>query len=220
MKAFFRPVPHAHGDPTRHNYDRIAPYFEAIEGFWERHARSAGLDALAPRPGERIIEIGPGTGTSLVTIAGAVRPGGVAVGVDLSESMCRRSARRLALSGKAGYAVQADAHSLPLPSDFFDAGFMSFTLELFPEMSPVLLEVTRVLRPGGRLVVTALSSDGPERVMRRIYNFGHRKLPHFLDCRPIPVAVVLERANQVVKSRVSMSIWGLPVEVAIAEKPA
>ncbi len=202
---------------TRATYDRISRHYELLEGFWERPARRVGLAALAPAPGETMLEIGCGPGYALVEIARAAGPNGRAVGVDLAEGMCRLARGRLTREGLPGRAevVHGDASCLPLATGSFDGAFMSFVLELFdtPQIPFVLAECRRVLRPGGRLVVVSLSKEGPDSSVRRLYERGHERFPRLLDCRPIYAARALDEAGMTITSGRTASLWGLPVEV-------
>ena len=208
---------------TRATYDRIARYYELVEGFWERRARTAGLAALSAGPGESLFEIGCGPGYSLVELAQMVWFGGRAIGVDLSFNMCLLAHRRLDRHavGATGAVVQGDAVGLPFPAGCFDAGFMSFTLELFdtPQIPAVLAECRRVLRPRGRLAVVALSKEEPGTLMQRTYERGHASFPRLLDCRPIHVDRVLIDAGFTVVEERALSLWGLPIAVVVAETP-
>jgi ubiquinone/menaquinone biosynthesis C-methylase UbiE len=205
---------------TRATYDRISRYYELLEGFWERPARQAGLDALRPVAGERLLEVGCGPGYALVEIARAAGPHGRVVGVDLAEGMCHVARGRVARQGLTARAgvVQADASRLPLASSCFDGAFLSFVLELFdtPRIPLVLAQCRRVLRPGGRLVAVSLSKEGPESSVRRLYEQGHARFPRLLDCRPIYAARALAEAGLTVSSARRLSLWGLPVEVVQA----
>jgi len=121
--------------------------------------RKAGLELLRTRAGESVLEIGFGTGHSLVALAKAVGPKGTVFGVDLSDKMLQRAKTSLAkfnLLARAHLRC-ADATQLPYEANSMDAVFMSFTVELFdtPEIPTVLRECKRVLRLGGRIVVVA-----------------------------------------------------------------
>lgn len=218
-RAEIAPVSTTRAD-TRARYDRISRYYEYVEGVWERPVRRIGLEALHATPGESLIEVGCGPGYALVQIARAVGPDGRALGVDLADGMCRLARRRLTrqgLSPRAG-VVQADASRLPLSTGCVDGAFLSFVLELFdtPQIPVVLAECRRVLRPGGRLVVASLSKEGPEPPLRRLYERGHARFPHQLDCRPIYVERALREAGMEITWARTVSLWGLPVEVVRA----
>jgi len=97
---------------------------------------------------------------------------------------------------------------------------MSFTLELFPEptIPAVLAECARVLRPGGRLGVVAMSlppEGQAESALSHTYRWLHRHFPHIVDCQPIDALELVRRAGFEVGAVERMSIWSLPV-VALA----
>jgi demethylmenaquinone methyltransferase/2-methoxy-6-polyprenyl-1,4-benzoquinol methylase len=204
-------------------YDKIARFYDLLAELPEQAIRNAGLSRLAAARGERVLEIGVGTGHCLVELAEAVGPQGRAYGVDISERMVSRTKSRLEEERLAGRAevVEADAEQLPWASGTIDAVFMSFTLELFdtPEIPRVLGECLRVLRPGGRIVVVGLSQKGHPNLVSRTYGWAHRHFPTLLDCRPIHVCAALEEAGLVVLEATLESAW-LPVEIVRAMKPA
>ncbi len=207
---------------TRANYDRLSRWYDLFAGSSERKYCELGLGLLDVHPGERVLEIGPGTGHALLALAQAVGATGAAWGVDLSQGMCRVARERLAHAEPSPLATLlcGDAVSLPFPADAFDAIFMSFTLELFDDtdMARVLDECHRVLRAGGRLGVVALAETGRPSLMTRLYAWTHRHLPDVVDCRPIRVTDALIRSDFYVNSVTRGSLWGLPVEIAIAGK--
>ena len=179
---------------------------------------------LDVRPGERVLEIGSGTGQAVLALARSTGAAGMVLGVDLSEGMCRVARGRLAQAGSSarGAIICGDAIGLPCPSDTFDAIFMSFTLELFDaaDMASVLEECRRVLRDDGHLSVVALSKSDQSNLMQRLYIWAHRRFPAWIDCRPIPVIDILAEHGFRVADMTSDSMWGLPVAVAVASKGA
>jgi ubiquinone/menaquinone biosynthesis C-methylase UbiE len=205
---------------ARAAYDRIAPVYDLVEEPFERHAKRIGLDLLAARPGERILEIGPGTGHCLAALACRAGPAGLVTGVDLSARMLRRTRRltgRPGVTSRVGLA-QGDAHRLPLREGAFDAIFTSFFLELIAtsQIPVVLDECRRVLRDGGRLVVVSLQSHHPQPPAARLYLAARRYLPGLLDCRPIPVPRLLAASGWHVQAVRPLTVAGLPVTAAAA----
>ncbi len=114
----------------------------------------AVVERLAVAPGERILEIGCGSGAAAALVANAAVSGFVAA-ADPSEAMVAQTRRRLRASIAAGRAqvAQAPAESLPFPDRSFDAAFAIFSLHHWADRGRGLSEVLRVLRPGGRLVI-------------------------------------------------------------------
>ncbi len=207
---------------ARFAYNRMSRWYDALARP-ERRFVDMGLRWLAPQKGERILEIGCGTGYALVPVAQAVGTSGLAVGLDISDGMLVAAKARLKRAGlpRPPLLVMADAVKLPFRSGAFDAAFMAFTLELFdiPDISAVLSECARVLRPGGRLGVVALSREGGGRMMR-LYGWAHRRWPRWVDCRPIYVRQTLEEAGFVTRRTTRALMWGLPVEIVLAAKGA
>ena len=210
-----RPVARA-----RATYDRVAAVYDLAESPFEHRARKQGLRLLAARPGERVLEIGPGTGHALAALARSVGPAGQVTGVDLSARMLSRSRRRAARAGYAGRIglIQGDAHRLPLAAGACEAVFMSFVLELIdtPKIPALLAECRRVLRPGGRLGVVSLQLIQPPALMARLYLAVRRYLPAVLDCRPIPVPELLTATGWHLQALRPLSLSGLPASAAVA----
>lgn len=207
---------------TRAFYNKIATVYDLLSERSEAPIRRAALEALGVKPGEEILEIGFGTGHTLVKLARAAGPAGKVYGIDLADEMvriARRNVRREGLSGRVE-ARRGDAARLPYRAEAFDAIFMSFTLELFdtPEIPKVLAECRRVLRPGGRLAVASLSKEGKGGPVLRAFEWTHRHFPNFLDCRPIFVRRAVEAAGFRILRAHRKSMW-VPVEVVLARKP-
>lgn len=204
------------------SYDRMSRSYDLFAGAFEKRLRNLALARLAVAEGEAVLEIGFGTGHSLMQIARAVGEQGNANGVDLSPGMLDVTRRRLTKVGLAGRVALhcGDAADLPYPDEQFDAAFMSFTLELFdtPDIPVVLGEIRRVLKPGGRLGVVCLSRENGMPLMLRIYEWLHRRLPQFIDCRPIYVAQALREAGFQLAHTESENLWGLPAKVAVGAK--
>jgi demethylmenaquinone methyltransferase/2-methoxy-6-polyprenyl-1,4-benzoquinol methylase len=117
----------------------------------DRRWRTAVLDVVAPRPGERVLDLAAGTGTSSEPFAAA---GAHVVPCDFSQGMLQVGKRaRPGLSFVAG-----DATRLPFADDTFDAVTISFGLRNVVDPDAGLREMLRVTRPGGRLVVCEFSS--------------------------------------------------------------
>jgi len=204
-------------------YDRISRVYDTLSDSSEQEARSRGLEMLAVESGERVLEIGFGTGHSLVELARATGTEGEVHGVDISEGMLEMASRRLRDEGLANRVELrlAAVPPLPYPDGCFDVVTLSFTLELFGEdlIGEVLAEVRRVLRAGGRLGVVAMSvppEDEHDSLIERAYKWMHRHFPHIVDCRPIDAETILEEAGFRIDRHETTTIWTMPVIALVA----
>jgi ubiquinone/menaquinone biosynthesis C-methylase UbiE len=117
-------------------------------------------DALDPKPGERILEVGPGTGYYTLPVADWLGPDGRLDIVDLQQEMLDHTMRRAAEAGIENVVpARADARELPYEDGTFDAAYLVTVLGEVPDQGAALRELRRVLRPQGRLVVGELFGD-------------------------------------------------------------
>ncbi|AVG24695.1 MULTISPECIES: bifunctional demethylmenaquinone methyltransferase/2-methoxy-6-polyprenyl-1,4-benzoquinol methylase UbiE [Pontimonas] len=112
--------------------------------------RIATVKALDPQPGERILDIAAGTGTSSVAIA---KSGAEVVALDFSAGMVEEGRKR----HPELTFVEGDAEALPFPPQSFDAVTISFGLRNVNNPQLAIGEMYRVLKPGGRLVICEFS---------------------------------------------------------------
>jgi ubiquinone/menaquinone biosynthesis C-methylase UbiE len=209
-------------DGTRKFYNKISKVYDLLANRSEEPLRQAGLEKLNAGLGEKVLEIGFGTGHCLTALARAVGPTGKVYGIDLSDGMlglARENLRQEGLVDRADLTL-GDAVKLPYQSCLLDGIFISFTLELFdtPEIPRVLAECRRVLRPGGRIVVGGMSKEGGEHAIQHVFEWTHQHLPNFLDCRPIFVRRALEAAGFRIDSVEQRTMW-VPVEIVLASNP-
>jgi len=123
--------------------------------------RIATVRAIDPQAGERILDAACGTGTSTSALA---KRGAKLVGLDFSAGMIAEARRR-----HPGLEfVEGDVQALPFGDDEFDVVTMSFGLRNVAEPQTALAELYRVLKPGGRIVVTEFSTP-PVGVVRATY---------------------------------------------------
>jgi ubiquinone/menaquinone biosynthesis C-methylase UbiE len=117
-------------------------------------------DILEPTAGERILEIGPGTGYYTLELAEWVGHEGAVEIFDLQQEMLDHTIRRARERGLWNVnPTQGDAQKLPYDDDSFDAAILVATLGEIPDQDAALREVARVLKPGGRLIVGELFGD-------------------------------------------------------------
>lgn len=152
-------------DETAKRYDLMNVLFTAgNDALW----RVQTTRALAPKPGERILDVAAGTGTSSVPLAKA---GALVTALDLSSGMIEEGRRR----HPEIEFVQGDATELPFAEGTFDAVTTSFGLRNMQSPKAALSEFHRVLKPGGRLLICEVSKP-PVGVVRK----GHDAYVRFV----------------------------------------
>lgn len=145
----------------------------------DRLWRAATTRAVAPRRGQRILDLAAGTGASSVALASS---GADVVAADFSPGMIAEGERRHGASSPGGGIrnlsfVQADATDLPFADAEFESVTMSFGLRNVNEPKKALRELLRVTKPGGRLVVCEFSHP-PSAAFNGLYRFyNSRVLP-------------------------------------------
>lgn len=206
-------------------YDRISQVYDLIADADEHKAREAGERLLKLSPGERVLEIGFGTGNSVIDLAEAVGANGKACGIDVSPGMLKVATAKIADKGLSDRVDlrTGDARELPYDEESFNAVFASFTLELFPpeDIPMVLAEVHRVLKKDGRLGVVSMAQveEGQHAsLLEKTYVWMHHHFPHIVDCRPIDPAQVLHRAGFTIRDEIAMEIWTMPVKAVVGTK--
>lgn len=166
-------------DPQRVSgmFDQVAAAYDRTNSVLslgnDRFWRVATLRAVAPKRGERILDLAAGTGTSSMAF---VPSGAHVVAADFSRGMIAEGRRRHGDVPNLEF-VQADATDLPFQDGEFDAVTMSFGLRNVNDPRRALRELRRVTKPGGRIVVCEFSHP-PSRAFSGLYRFyNDRVLP-------------------------------------------
>ena len=210
---------HRTKEEAKATYDRLSRWYDLLAASSEGPHVEAGIQMLDVQEGERVLEIGSGTGRGLVALARDTGTSGGVYGLDISRGMLRQASRRLKVAGRGTEVnlMLGDGARLPLASGSFDAMFMSFALELFdtPRLDQVLEACARVLRAGGRLCVVSMAKQGRGSLSVRVYEWVHEVMPRWVDCRPIPVEDVLEQAGYEIVDLEERSMWTVPVHTML-----
>ena len=147
-------------------WNRISPIPFPYALRWLLHLRPLNhsprrlAQILQPRRGERLLEIGPGIGTHALAIASALAPNGVLDVVDVQQSMLDAVSRRAQSARITNIATHhGDAARLPFDDGVFDGAYLIGVLGEIPDGDGALRELSRVVKPGGRLVVGELLVD-------------------------------------------------------------
>jgi ubiquinone/menaquinone biosynthesis C-methylase UbiE len=111
------------------------------------------IEVLDPRPGERLLELGPGTGVQTLPVADRLRPGGVLDALDVQQEMVDDLMGRARDQGVTNLRPrQGDATEVPYEDQSFDGAYLVTVLGEIPDQDAALRELRRVLRPAGRVV--------------------------------------------------------------------
>jgi ubiquinone/menaquinone biosynthesis C-methylase UbiE len=126
--------------------------------------RSTLREILSPQPGERVLEIGPGTGYYSLHAARWLEPEGTLEVLDIQQQMLDHTMRRARALGISNIVpTRGDAQTLPYSDGRFDSAYLVATLGEIPDHERALRELRRVLKRGGCLVVGEVLLD-PHRV--------------------------------------------------------
>ena len=146
---------------VRAMFDRIAGFYDAMNSVMtaglHHYWRERAADLAELRPGGRALDVATGTGDLAVELAGRVGPAGEVVGSDFSERMLEL-AREMAPGLRFEHG---NALALPYDNDEFDAATVGFGARNFSDLPQGLREMSRVVRPGGRVVILEITT--PER---------------------------------------------------------
>ncbi len=160
--------------------------------------RLATLEALAPRAGDTIVDVGSGLGHLTIELSRAVGETGEVIGVDPSGDM--RAAAASQCDGLPNVRIlDGTAAALPLDDGSADRAASLQVFEFLSDIPGALLEIRRVLRPGGRLVVGDMHwgswiwhSDEPKRMARMMKAWDH----HLADrCVPAKLPQMMREAG-------------------------
>jgi SAM-dependent methyltransferase len=134
----------------------------------------APIAQLTLAPGETVLDLGSGPGLDCFLAAKQVGPHGRVIGVDMTPEMLARARNGAAKLGLGNVEFrEGRLEALPVADASVDAVTSNCVINLVPDKGAVFREVARVLRPGGRLVISDIVLDGrlPEAVERDVYAY-------------------------------------------------
>ncbi|NUP59888.1 MAG: methyltransferase domain-containing protein [Pseudarthrobacter sp.] len=148
-------------------YTAFAPFYDAFSGEYPvyRAGRDRGIEALAPRPGDEVLDVGCGTGLNFPLLQERIGPAGMIVGIDRSARMLEQARRRAARAGwKNVILIQADAVLLDAAairaaiqeqggSPECDAALATYSLSLMPEWQRAWANLKALLKAEARVAV-------------------------------------------------------------------
>lgn len=203
-------------------YDKISQVYNYLFSSFEFRYRNKALTMFSAAPGESLLEIGYGTGHSLLTLTESVGESGNVTGIDSSQSMFKITIKKLN-KRRLKTRVSLECENV-LKSCYsektFDGIFMSFTLETFTDESiNLLMEKMKLwLKPGGRVCILCMSESSQRSFIYKIYLWSHKTFPTLVDCRPInPEKIILKSGFSIEKTEL-LKIYNLPVKIILAKR--
>ena len=211
MKREGLPAPRA-----RRIYDRLAVIYPLVERF-EGRVKAHALELLDLPTAQHVLDVGVGPGGELAAMRAQLAPDAHLVGIDISVAMLRR-ARRYG----TGPILQANAAYLPFRDRVFDRLFAAYVLDLLPpaEVNRALAEFYRVLAPGGRAVVVAMTEGitAGSRLLIAVWKGMYTLSPSLCaGCRPLRLSPSAEKAGFRVRHKEVVVEFGFPSEVLVLE---
>ncbi len=224
MKQPIVEATHQTAEKIQKYYAWRASNYDAGAGFEvEHHAEALRLADV--REGQRVLDVACGTGRGTVGLAQAVGMTGRVDALDLSDAMldqARTKIEKLGLNSRVHFK-QGNARELPYPAESFDVVYNGYMFDLIPldGFTPILSEMARVLKPGGKLVLVNMSKPDERRTFfERIYEKGWAVMP----CRPVLMSPFLktigfmeiQRFYRPTRGSLVARLWGQ--EVVLARK--
>lgn len=198
-------------------YSRTAPVYDIWGALTETKARRRALELMKIRDGESILEVAVGTGLTFQELLKA-NPHGHNTGIDLTPAILEKARQRAVKSGLNNYSLSlGDAYDLQYPDQQFDLLVNNYMFDLLPEedFMTVLKEFNRVLKPGGRLVVTNMTTG--MHFYQRFWEAVYHLNPKWLGgCRGVLLSAALQTTGFDHIHRETVSQLGFPSEIISA----
>ena len=142
-------------EAVRTSYARWAPVYDKTFGALTNVGRKQAVNFINGLDGN-VLEVGVGTGLALPNYKSSLK----VTGIDFSTEMLEKAKAKVATQdlGQVVALKQMDARTLDFPDGSFDTVAAMHVLSVVPEPEKVMTEIARVLRPGGRVVLTTIMS--------------------------------------------------------------
>lgn len=170
-----------------HKYDS---WFETPLGSYvDRYEKDITWRFVRPKAGEKVLDIGTGTANYLIELA---RMGLDCTGLEISRKMISRALEKSASEGLELKLVQAVSETLPFRSNYFDLVLSVTAFEFFSSPEKAISEMTRVCKPGGRIVIGVLNKWSlwamrrhiitwfMETIFTHCHFYSYRQMLHFM----------------------------------------
>ena len=215
---------HKQEEEIKKYYGWRASNYDAGSGFEVEHHIEA-LKLADIQKGQHILDVACGTGRATTGLARETGSTGSVDALDLSDAMLEQARKKIKTSGleEIVHFKQGNARNLPYPDGSFDLVYNGYMFDLIPldGFLPILQEMKRVLKPGGRLVLVNMSKpDAKKTFFETIYEKGWAIMP----CRPVLMSSYLETAGftrveryyRPTRNSITAWLWGQ--EIVLAQK--
>ncbi len=224
MKQNMVEATHQTAEKIQRYYSWRASNYDAGAGFEVEHHAEA-LQLANVQMGQRVLDVACGTGRGTVGLAQEVGKTGSVDALDLSEAMLEQARAKIETLGLGDrvHFKQGNARELPYPDNIFDLVYNGYMFDLIPldGFAPILKEMARVLKPGGKLVLVNMSKpDERKTFFEKIYEKGWAVMP----CRPVLMSAYLtpagftdiQRLYRPTRRSIVSLLWGQ--EIVLARK--
>lgn len=202
---------HAHKKRVKQSFDALAEVYDQGLSALLLSLHQKMLEYAQIHEGARVLNVGCGTGLDSFLASPLVGPQGSVVGIDIAPEMVRRANEKARARGLANVTFQAmDAEKLGFPANHFDVIVTHWALMLFPNENAALREALRVLKPGGRIVVSVMGRPESSPFLMVPIRVASRRLPRVAMSENAPPAFRFAREGALESSLSSAgfaSVW-------------
>lgn len=194
-------------------YNRSAPVYDRVAGSIYLGILRRFLPRILIGPAPSVLDVGCGTGINLLEAAGILGPCLRLHGIDIAPRMIDEARRKAAAAGVSAVFEVGDAQHVALEDASFDLVICNSAYHWFPDRARAIAEMSRVLRPGGQMILTCVADPGFLE-FTRIVDDARRRVLHEQSCWLPPLPTPAEMMDHL--RRAGLTLEHLEYEVCPA----